>query len=250
MRRETEELLVTVGLLVGGLGAGYGPVDVPRLRLEVLTVFDRLRSGLGAIHLLVKHGFAHEAVAIGRQSFTESLMLQELAVSSEEERSRLILSWALRGAQDFRGLFLEAQSHGDDVSEELARVDERIAAIRGLAKRLGVRIRPSTVDEKSLATKHLRLDEYLDFRLSHHFVHGSVVAAEQRSTRVGKGEHRVGGSAAQLDVWGEPAALGAAQCCLLGARALCTIMAWAEPRDVGRLLGQVKDALARFNEAA
>jgi hypothetical protein len=61
----------------------------------VLALFDRCRSLLGAIRLLLAHGFVHEAVMLGRSLFTDSLMLAEYASADERRRVELVIGWSI-----------------------------------------------------------------------------------------------------------------------------------------------------------
>lgn len=97
--------------------------------------------------------------------------------------------------------------------------------------------------EKQLADKHGRGDEYGSFRLTHHFVHGSAMAAAQRYSRVAEDTALVGGLAAALEVWGRDAGLFAAYSLLHASRAACRILEWEEPAALEDLLQGVEPLL-------
>jgi hypothetical protein len=102
-------------------------------------------------------------------------------------------------------------------------------------------IRPWRPDEKKLANERGRGDEYLDFRLTHHFVHGSTVALTQRYTKVGDDTIEVGGPAAHLAVWAEGAALFAASSLLHATQAASRIYDWSEPRELADLMHRTEE---------
>jgi hypothetical protein len=66
----------------------------------VVAPFDRWRSLLGAIRLLIAHNFAHEAVMLGRALFTDSLTLAEYAARDERGRAELVIGWSMAGLAD------------------------------------------------------------------------------------------------------------------------------------------------------
>jgi hypothetical protein len=111
--------------------------------------------------------------------FTESLMLLELASVDEKRRTELIVGWTLASLADLEGIMLEAQARGNDRSRPLTAIRTRRASIEGYARHRQARTRRWRVDEK-LADRHLDGEGYLDFRLAHHFVHGSSFASKQR----------------------------------------------------------------------
>jgi hypothetical protein len=248
--REINELLAAAGEVARGVGGG-ALVERPRHDLDVLALFDRCRSTLGAIHLLLLEGFVHEAVLLGRPLFTESLMLAELASVDPTRRAELVVGWQTAGLASFRGMVLEARSSGDDVTDELVRLDARKAELERYAARLGVRTRAWKPNEKALADAHGRSDEYSAFRLAHHFVHGSALAASQRYSTIADDTAAVGGPAAQLDPWATDGALFAVYSLLHACRAACRIFDWPEPPQLQRLLDRVDGILAsRSSELA
>lgn len=87
------ERMTRVSLLAGSLGGGEHS-DRPPYDVEVLALFDRCRSLLGAVRLLLAHNFVHEAVMLGRPLFTDSLALAEFAAVDERRRGELVVGRA------------------------------------------------------------------------------------------------------------------------------------------------------------
>jgi len=52
-------------------------MEVPRHYLDFLALFDRCRSMLGAVRLLLEHDASHEAIVLCRPLLTDSLALAE-----------------------------------------------------------------------------------------------------------------------------------------------------------------------------
>ena len=84
----------------------------PRHYVVFIAVFDRCRSMLGAVHLLVGRGFAHEALMLCRSLLTDSLTLAEIAEASEEGRAKLAVAWELHGLADLEGALIEEHARG------------------------------------------------------------------------------------------------------------------------------------------
>jgi hypothetical protein len=217
----------------------HEPFEAPRHHLEILALFDRCRRLFRAIQLLLEHGFAPEAIILTRPLFTESLMLAELAACDETRRVEPIIGWSLDGLADFEGMAKEAAARGDDPSEELEAIAKRRAQLEGYARRHGAQVRRWKPEEKTLAEAHGRGDEYIDFRLTHHFVHGSTLAVSQLYTKVDDETAMVGGPYANFELWGPPTALYAADSMLYAARATCHIFQWSEPPELAILLERV-----------
>jgi hypothetical protein len=169
----------------------------------VLGLFDRCKSLLAAIGVLLTNDFVHEAVMLGRPLFTDSLMLAEYASAEKARRAELGVGWEMAGLADLEGIYRDASSRGDDVTEQLTALAERRTKIEAYGRRHGVKTRAWRPDEhaKELAIKHGRGDEYPAMLLTHHFVHGSTMAASQRYSAAADGTIEVGGPAAQLEPW-------------------------------------------------
>lgn len=234
---ETKALLNEVALVAGKLGGGEVR-ERPRHHLEIVALYDRCRSTFGAVRLLAQAGFGQEAVALGRSVFTESLMLMELAEADELRRIELVVGWSLASVDDLTGVLREAEARGDDVTEELEAMKTLRASLEGYARRNNARTRRWRPDEKALALKH-DVGGYLDFRMAHHFVHGSTFASEQRLT-MRDDVAFIGGPAARGG-WSLPAALFAAQSLVFAIRAVSTIVDVPEPEKLDELLERIEE---------
>jgi hypothetical protein len=244
---DMRQLLVEVGELAARFG--HEPTELPTHMAPVLGLFDRCRSTFGAVRLLLEHGFAHEAVMLGRPLFTESLMLAELADANETRRVELVVGWWMRGLADVEGIVREGQARGDDATDDLAAIATRRAELEEYARRRDARTRQWRVDEKKLAETHGRAAEYLDFDLTHHFVHGTPMAVEQRMSKIAQDTLAVGGPAADFDTWGSPSGLFAAKSLLHACRAACGIFAWDEPAALEPLMQRLDSKSEELNAA-
>lgn len=235
----TKQILADVAAVVDRLGGGRA-VEHSRHDLEMIALFDRCRGLLAAVRALTQLGFGHEALILTRPLFTESLMLLEVAAADEPRRVELVVGWLLGSLADLEGLMREAQARGDDTSGQLTGIAKQRADIDAYARRHSAGTRHWRVDVKALADKHRGGDGYLDFRMAHHFVHGSTFASEQRYTR--RGEVALIGGPATEPGWAKSAALSAAQSMLFAVRGLCGIVDWPEPAELDRLLERVEQA--------
>jgi hypothetical protein len=209
-------------------------VETPTHLVEVAALFDRCRSTFGAIRVLVERDgpdYGQEATVLVRSMFTESLMLMELATSKESRRIELLMGWAVDGVDSLIGLMNEAKARGDDTKKEVAALQARRATHLEYARRHGARVRTSwKPNEKQLADKHNR-DDYLSFRITHHFVHGSVLATAQRYS-VKDGNRAVVGGPGIDTGWGLGAALSAASCLVYATEAVITILDLRRPAEL------------------
>ena len=154
---------------------------------EVLALFDRCRSMFGAVRLLAKEeelDFGQEAAVLTRSLATESLMLMELAAADETRRVELVVGWELVTLDDMEGLWHEYQARGQDSAAVLDATAARKRQVEACARERGAGTRRWRVDEKALAGRHGR-DDYLSFRVLHHFVHGSTYATALRYSQEG-----------------------------------------------------------------
>lgn len=236
------DLLTEVSEFVGGLGGG-AVAERPGHVLQVVAVFDRCRSMLGAIRLLLAHNFVHEAVLLGRPLFTDSLSLAELAAVDDKRRASLVFGWYRAGLADLEGLLRERQSRGDDVAEMLDKLASSRERLETYARERGIETRHWRPDDqaKSLADKHGHGDEYIAMRVTDHFVHGSSMAVSQRYSQGADETVVVGGPGADLETLAGDAARFAAHSALHAARAVCRILGWAEPPELEALLARIDE---------
>jgi hypothetical protein len=248
----TTKLVDEVAGVAGKVGGGATMQLRPHER-GILALFDRCRSTFGAVRVLAKvkaPDFGQEALILVRPLLTESLMLMELAEADETRRVELVVGWELASLDDLEGLMREAQTRGhrdDDTRLILDDIASQRRVVETYARELGARTRKWKVNEKTLAEKHGR-DDYLSFRMTHHFVHGSTFAASQRYSK--KGDiYLVGGPAADTG-WAWPAALQAADSVLYATRAVCTIFDWEPPAELDDLEKQIANLDAETKAGA
>ncbi|MGB0098218.1 MAG: hypothetical protein WBP81_37475 [Solirubrobacteraceae bacterium] len=242
LEQSLRDLLNEVGKVCGRVGR---ELEAEPYQVAIVSLFDRCRSMFGAVRVLLDHDFAQEAVVLGRPLFTESLMLTELADLDEPRRVALVVGWWLAGLTSLEGIVREGIALGDD-GDELAAIAARRDELQRYVADRGVKSRPFP-QEKDLARTHGRAREYLDFRLTHHFVHGTAMAAEERLTKRADGTYVVGGPGADVETWAPPAGLFAATSLLLATRAVCRIFGWQEPPELPGLLRKCDDVIVELN---
>jgi hypothetical protein len=134
------------------------------------------------------------------------------------------------------------QDPDDDVSAELTALEDREKSLEAYARRQGFEPprhwRPDD-HTKDMAIKHGRRDEYVDILILHQFVHGSMLAMDQRYT-VENGLARVGGDAADIDGWIAIAGLVAAKAAVDATAAICRIVDLPEPDALRELSAEVE----------
>jgi hypothetical protein len=247
--KDVLDLLTKLSELLGPIGGE--PAHGPKYLLEALALFDRCRSMLGAIRLLLAYDFVHEAVALNRPLFADSLTLAEIAAAEEAERKRLVAGRELAALNDMEGILSEGESRGDDVTKGLEAVAKRRKHIEDFARKEEVKPRLWRPDDhmKALAEKHGRGDEYMDLRITHLFVHGSPFVTRQRYSEREEGSVEVGGHAVDHSAWANPTGLFAASSALMAARAACTIFGWAEPVEFEDIAATLRDELAKLAQS-
>lgn len=231
------ELMTEASTVVGSVGGG-AVAERRRHELDVLGVFDRCRSLLGAIRLLLANKFTHEAVMLGRPLFADSLFLMEYAAVDERRRTDMVVGWTMASLSDLEGI---VRSKADDAA--LRTIAAQRTALEGYARRHGARTRFWRPDDhvKPLSKKHGRTEEYTGLLVAQHFVHGSTLAVSQRYAQVSEDSIEVGGPAVEHDAWARDAGLFAAESTLLAARAACAIFGWEEPPEIERLLRRIEE---------
>jgi hypothetical protein len=244
LEQSLRDLLNEVGKVSRGVGREF---EAAPHEVAIVSLFDRGRSTFGAVRVLLEHDFAHEAVVLGRSLFTESLMLAELARVDEPRRVDLVMSWWLDGLASLEGIVGEGISHDDDGDNHLAAIATRRAELQSYRADRGSGRARRFPEEKDLAHTHGRAREYLDFRLTHHFVHGSAMASEQRVAKLADGLLVIGGPGADVETWASPAGLFAATSLLHASRAVCRIFGWEEPPELADLLRRCDEAVAELN---
>jgi hypothetical protein len=241
---ETADLMVAVRKLAAGLGDSGGAVERPTHSTDVLALVDRCRSLFAAIHELLLHRFVHEAVILGRPLFTDSLFLAEYESADETQRVGLVVGWWKASIAPFEGLFRDGVSRGEDWTAQLSQLSKFGGEIETYARRHGARSKTWNPDDhaKHLSLKHGRADEYRTLIVTHLFVHGATASLVTRYSKVSEDTVEVGGPAIDLEGWGRPAGLFAANSMLHAARAGCAIFGWQEPPDIDELFQRIEKA--------
>jgi hypothetical protein len=243
----TQQLVDEVVTLAKQPGTGEVS-EHPRHTLEMVALFDRCRGLFGAVRLLAQQGFGQEALILTRPMFTEAMMLLEVGSEDETRRVEITIGYALATLADLEGMWREGQARGEDTSKALTAVAERREALEQYARERNTRTRHWRPNEKELADKHVDGDGYLDFRMAHHFVHGSTFATEQRYALRGD-VVMIGGPAASQEDWARVAVLSASQSMLFAVRGICGILDWPEPSALPALLERL-DQMADDSRSA
>jgi len=239
---KTRELLQEVADMAAAIG-DEAPVERFYHLHEVGTLFDRCRGMFAAVLVLLDNGFVQEAAVFCRPMFVDSLALTEIAAADEKRRISLVAGRQLDAIADIEGIFREMQARGDDeVVKNLEHMAERRRKVEAYARRNDASTRRWDPEDhvKTLADKHGRGDEYVSYRLSHHFVHGSAAITEHRASVDDEDVARIGGPHLDVDIWERPTAVFAAHSLVLACRATCSIFGYDEPKTLEDLLTQIE----------
>jgi hypothetical protein len=241
--QDKRDLLADVSQVAHDVGDSE-PVERHYHESQIAMLFDRCRSMFDAVRLLLENGFVQEAAALTRPLFTDSLILGELAQVDEKRRIEILAGRSLADFADIEGIFFEMRSGGEDVDRNLAHIAERRQRIQDYTQRHGVNASHWTANEKTLSESVGRPREYLDFRMSHHFVHGSAAITEHRSS-VGEDDVMgVGGPNVDLDAWELPTAMFAAHSTALACRGTCKLLNLREPDELDAVIARIDEVKA------
>lgn len=191
---------------------------------------------------LLAFKFAEEAAALGRPLMDESLRLMELAAAGPD-RAATALWWLNDSLTRRLGLIQEARDSGmateQEEEEAKAGLQKRQEELADYQRRLGIsRLRkfPST---KALADKHGRREEYWDYLLMQHMVHGGELGQALRTTR--EPDSTVGFHDRATDAsWIAAVAQVGSQSMLYGHIATCQILGWPESAKGQQLLAELQ----------
>ncbi len=240
-------MLQEVADMAGAIG-DEAPVERFYHQHEVGTLFDRCREMLAAVLLLLDNGFVQEAAVFCRPMLVDSLALAEIAAVDDKRRISLVAGRQLDAIADIEGIFREMQARGDDeASKNLESLAERRRRVEEYARRHDADAKHWAPEDhvKTLSDKHGRGDAYIDYRMTHHFVHGSAAITEHRSSLDDKDVARIGGPHVDVEIWERPTAFFAAQSLCLACRATCSIFGYDEPKQTGHLLRRIESLRAR-----
>jgi hypothetical protein len=204
----------------------------------MLAVFHHCARLHAAMRLLLSEGFGHEAVALGRPLFVNSLALRELAAADDKRRGSLMVGWVLAGIQDLENYWRDQAARGHDVSKEMEQIAERRSEAFGYASTRGFapkQWRPDK-DLKRLTDAHERSEDYGALLVMHMFVHGTWTATSEHYSLTDEGVVVIGGSTDTPRRWERDAGLLASYSMLLAMRAACPLFDWAEPAELDELL--------------
>jgi hypothetical protein len=252
VKRKIDKLMGDVDQISTMLGEQ--PVEDPRpavlnILRSILAIFDRCRSTFAGVRVLLRGDLVHESVILARPLFTDSLVLAELASANETRRADLVVRLILNGINDFENITQEAAANGDDVTDEREWIERQRQEVRAFVAREGLRVPKSWPPaEKTLAFRHGRRDELLDFRMTHWFVHGSGLVLLQRYTREGEGVVRVGGKAVALEPWRLGTAIFASTSMLYATRAALVIIEREEPPALAAMLDYIDELAVAQHE--
>jgi hypothetical protein len=238
-RPELLDLLVRVSRLVDSVDRE--PAGRPGYHLDSMAMFDRCWSLLGAIHLLLRGGFTHEAMILARPLLTDSVALMEIAAADEQTRAKRRVGRELHALEEWEGTVREgARLTGEDVDARLEAFARKRRSLEAYCRRLGFEPPPHWKHDRApqLLDQHGRADERPDLRVINQFVHGSSFVTSERYSQRDDGVVVVG---VRDDAWvAEAAGLSAAHSALHAMRAYCRIAAVSEPEQVAALLAEVE----------
>jgi hypothetical protein len=80
-------------------------------------------------------------------------MLAELAAVDERDRTGLVVGWWLRSIGDLRGIVLQGRSLGDEVDDDLAKIDAQKAEIKAYPREHDARMRRWQTEKELLADR-------------------------------------------------------------------------------------------------
>jgi hypothetical protein len=235
---------VTARALKVAMSHGDEEFEVSPIDFMMLTMFGRVRSLLQAVNILLGRNLPEEAMILGRELFTDSLQLAELARHDVQGRAALILGVANQSLTEWEQMESTARSIDPDHETPPAMTKEIAARRRNIQagmSRFGLAKLRRFPHEKQLATTNGRLDDFMDFELSHRFVHRADMAQVPRTKKV---KDSVGIHLGNRDEeWKARVGAFAAQSALHAFVAAATILGWSDPgpEDARRLLEQLAE---------
>lgn len=242
----SKELMRRVREIVLGHHEGevmqMAPVDA-----YVLMMYSRIRSLLEGVCVLLNARLPEEAIILGREMFTDSLHLMEIA-SRGADRPSLILGLVSKTLTEIENLERKALGLGErderHVRGVLAHVAKRRKEIDGYRRRHGIGQLEKLSQEKQLAKEHGRLGEYLDFEFAHRMVHVAEIAQAGRTFK--RDTEVLGIYLRNPDDDSLVAASAFVMTSALHAhKAVASIFAWTEtlPEEIDQLLEEIRELL-------
>lgn len=224
------ERMRQVEILVADTRRANAPTESPTYDFAAIVSFNRAWGLFQAMKTLLAYRFAEEAAALARPLMEESLRLMELA-SAANDRAALALGWLNETMTRRLELIQEARESGKATEEEEERakasIEKKRQEIADYQKRLGIPRLRKFPSWKDLANNHGRRDEYWDYLLTQHMVHGGEVAQALRMRK--EPEATVGFHDRTIDPsWVAAVARSGAQSMLYAFIATCQILGWPE----------------------
>jgi hypothetical protein len=137
----------------------------------------------GVAEHLLPADMATEAMILGRPLFEDSVRLQEMSLATTTDRAGMALQWAHNAYVDEINLATQIIQLGDaDWSDIKADRHRRSREVLDYAANQGIRLKGIGHPEKRAVRLGRKADLWA-YRLSHRFVHGSVVALSSRIRR-------------------------------------------------------------------
>jgi len=239
--KQSHELMRRVREIVLGHHEGEVVERTP-IEYHVLIFYSRIRSLLEGACVLLDARLPEEVVILGREMFTDSLRLMEMA-SRESDRESLILGLVNRSLTEWENLQREALSLGvsdkREVATVLGLVAKRRKEIDAYRERHGIGQLKTFPKEKQLAKVHGRLGEYLDYAFAHRMVHRADMAQAGRILKIGDVR------AISLRNPDDDSMVAASAFVMTSAlhahKAVASIFAWTEtkPEEIDRLLAEI-----------
>jgi hypothetical protein len=182
---QSKELMRRVREIVLGHHVGV-VIETTPADARVLRMYWRIASLLEGACLLLDARLPEEAIMLGREMFTDSLHLMEIA-SRGPNRAPLILGLASKALGELENLGRQARSLGVENQRGMEEIQDHVAKerkkIEGYRLRHGIGALETLRHEKQLATEHGRLGEYLDFEFAHRMVHVPDIAQAGRTRK-------------------------------------------------------------------
>lgn len=157
--------------------APQGTFELPTAHVYIVGMFWRAVRLYDGVLVLLKAELPEEAAILARSLFEESLRLQQLA-SEPHNRDALILCWANRSIDEYRGLLEvgKACGHDTDISAPLAALEEQRQHLQEYARRHSVGRFQPFLSVKDAAFRFGRKDDYWTYEWAHESVHGTDAA--------------------------------------------------------------------------
>jgi hypothetical protein len=164
-------------------------ISVAQADAIALNIYFRCISLFRSITLLLNNNQAEEALMLWRALFTDSLRMRELEAAGKKDRIAIELGHYVNSVERTKQRLQQAKRLGvtDDVTSELAQIENQKKNVENYRKRLGIEKLKQFSSEENLINKlHLEVDRWT-FLSSHGFVHGEDIALGHRRRKIQPG---------------------------------------------------------------